>query len=128
MNIEMLNLQSLSIGYQWNWLNEWKNMNKTYQSHWILCFWLVISQHSYLLLFFPHNYRFPSMESNIEARSVSNNASRMDTTDYYGGNRLIVYPDNSKNYRSNGSLPRKFTSSSQSSFYSNYSHGAYDDI
>lgn len=66
--------------------------------------------------------RFPSMESNIEARN------KPDSNYFHGNhNRYSVYPsNNSFAMRQNGSLPRKFTTNTSipvRTDYYNYSHG-----
>lgn len=66
--------------------------------------------------------RFPSMESNIEARNKN------DSNYFHGNtNRYSVYPsNNSFAMRQNGSLPRKFTTNTSipvRTDYYNYSHG-----
>lgn len=64
--------------------------------------------------------RFPSMESNIEARNTSSNA---DSNYFINNNSRSVYSNN----RLNGSLPRKHNTNiiPIRNSYFNYSHGKF---
>lgn len=107
------------------WHQKWQNVYKHCPIDFVWDRFQIICNYEIFSVF---EIRFPSMESNIEAR---NQASNKTEPNYYHGssNRYSTY-SNSSNFamRPNGSLPRKFSTNTgipiRSNYY-NYSHGEF---